>query len=285
MRKVTKMSEDITLDSTGKRIAFHRTHKGLSQQELADKLLIKRQMLNMIENGNRDPSIQVLKGLAAELEVSTDYLLGLSKIPKGSAEDKAIEERLGLTKGATENLENLKSEFGETVNVLIASDKLKKLLELIQDLSLLRINTMLLNSVASDYDRKFPESDVILNNRATKAISTQSYLEEFYKREQMSLELEDHVYGLIKETSVFFYEVQRLAEGIAENVANDESVIKEVMQTMVVNYHDTEYLNEERNISIISVSQMREAKQQRQAMQKKTNFTTEQVTGGAQNAK
>lgn len=75
----------------GKRVRRAREDYGYSQQGLADVLArygvaVKQATINHIENGNRKPSVEVLLALALALQVSTDYLLGLSDdsvLPEG----------------------------------------------------------------------------------------------------------------------------------------------------------------------------------------------------------
>lgn len=59
----------------GARIAALRREAGLSQAELAHRLQISASTMGMYEQGRREPSAQMLVGLAQTLGVSTDYLL------------------------------------------------------------------------------------------------------------------------------------------------------------------------------------------------------------------
>lgn len=55
-----------------------RTSRGLTQQRLADKLGITKSTISAYENSSKYPSLEILYNLAIVLNVSTDYLLGLS---------------------------------------------------------------------------------------------------------------------------------------------------------------------------------------------------------------
>ena len=55
-----------------------RTSRGLTQQRLADKLGITKSTISAYENSSKYPSLEILYNLAIILNVSTDYLLGLS---------------------------------------------------------------------------------------------------------------------------------------------------------------------------------------------------------------
>jgi transcriptional regulator with XRE-family HTH domain len=100
MRKVTKIKESAVFETTGKRIALHRTHKGISQDELSQKLSVSREMLSMIEKDKRTPNIDDLKIIADVLEVTTDYLLCRSNIIPERIEDAEIHDTFGLSANA-----------------------------------------------------------------------------------------------------------------------------------------------------------------------------------------
>lgn len=61
----------------GKRINELRTASGWSQVQLAEKLNISKQTVSNWENGNIQPSIDMLVRISKLFRVSTDYLLGL----------------------------------------------------------------------------------------------------------------------------------------------------------------------------------------------------------------
>lgn len=59
------------------RIRALRVSRNISQVELAKRLGVTKQSVSNWENDNIQPSIEMLKKLAAVFSVSTDYLLGL----------------------------------------------------------------------------------------------------------------------------------------------------------------------------------------------------------------
>lgn len=59
----------------GRRISALRRQRGLSQAELAKRLGISASAMGMYEQGRREPSANILVGLAKELQVTTDFLL------------------------------------------------------------------------------------------------------------------------------------------------------------------------------------------------------------------
>ena len=64
-----------------------RIKSGLTQQEMADKLNISRSSIGMYENGEREPSFELLEIIADYFNVDMNYLLGKREssenIPQG----------------------------------------------------------------------------------------------------------------------------------------------------------------------------------------------------------
>ena len=56
-----------------------RTEKGMSQDELADKIMVTRQAVSRWENGDTIPKMDTLKLLSKEFDVSINTLLGEPK--------------------------------------------------------------------------------------------------------------------------------------------------------------------------------------------------------------
>lgn len=63
-----------------KRLKAARLNKKLTQQELATRLKTTKGTISNYENGHSTPSNDMLKELSLVLEVSTDYLLGVSEL-------------------------------------------------------------------------------------------------------------------------------------------------------------------------------------------------------------
>ncbi|MBI4855820.1 MAG: helix-turn-helix transcriptional regulator [Acetobacterium woodii] len=51
----------------------YRDKNGLSQSELAVKVRVSREYISMIENGNRNPSVEVAKRIANALGFEWEY--------------------------------------------------------------------------------------------------------------------------------------------------------------------------------------------------------------------
>lgn len=72
----------------GMRIKQAREKKGLTQDDLADKLKLTRTSVSNYESGRALPPSDVLRALACILDVSTDYLLGIGEENKFEDEDE-----------------------------------------------------------------------------------------------------------------------------------------------------------------------------------------------------
>ena len=70
----------------GQRINELRIASGWSQVELAKRLNVSKQTVSNWENENIQPSIEMLIRISKIFNVTTDYLLGLDKIPRLSME-------------------------------------------------------------------------------------------------------------------------------------------------------------------------------------------------------
>lgn len=67
--------------NTGNRISDLREQKGLTQEELAEKLGITRSALSHYEKNRRKPDFETLITLADLFEVSIDFLVGRIAVP------------------------------------------------------------------------------------------------------------------------------------------------------------------------------------------------------------
>ncbi|CAM3147633.1 helix-turn-helix domain-containing protein [Lactococcus hircilactis] len=64
------------------RLKEERLKKGFTQQYIADQISRGRITYTNWENGKREPSFKSLVGLSKILDVSADYLLGISNSKK-----------------------------------------------------------------------------------------------------------------------------------------------------------------------------------------------------------
>jgi len=64
------------------RLKLSRIARGLTQTDTANAIGIKLRNYQYYESGKREPNLEKLKGLSELLEVSADYLLGLTDEPE-----------------------------------------------------------------------------------------------------------------------------------------------------------------------------------------------------------
>lgn len=100
MRKVTKTKRPDVKASIGEKIAYIRTSKGISQDELANFVYKTRQEINYYEKGTRKVDIDTLVLIAKYLEVSVDYLVGINDIERPNSDLQGIYEITGLSEKA-----------------------------------------------------------------------------------------------------------------------------------------------------------------------------------------
>ena len=63
------------------RLSNARKRKGLTQDELSALVHVSRQAYSLYEKGSRHPSLETVAAIAQILDVSSDYLLGLTDDP------------------------------------------------------------------------------------------------------------------------------------------------------------------------------------------------------------
>jgi transcriptional regulator with XRE-family HTH domain len=72
------------------RLKSARELRGLNQAALAAKALLPATTISHFESGSRKPSFDNLRRIATTLEVTTDYLLGLSGVPTLNSESDPL---------------------------------------------------------------------------------------------------------------------------------------------------------------------------------------------------
>lgn len=106
------------------RLRLTREMRGISQQELARACGIGINQINRYENGVTEPSAAILALIAQKLDVSTDYLFGLTDTPSSASieslrqdERKLLEaytlgDSLTLMALMVERMQNLAAQHG-----------------------------------------------------------------------------------------------------------------------------------------------------------------------------
>ena len=87
-----------------KNIIFEiRTRKGLSQDELAEKVMVTRQAVSRWENGNGFPEVSLLLPLCNELEITVNELLSGERVSEEDYRKKAEKNMVNLVREAQES--------------------------------------------------------------------------------------------------------------------------------------------------------------------------------------
>lgn len=76
---VKKTYKEFKMKIFGKRLREVRKSKKIIQQELADRLGIKRNTYSDWENGKTEPTFEILVKLADLFDISLDWLFGRDK--------------------------------------------------------------------------------------------------------------------------------------------------------------------------------------------------------------
>jgi len=69
-----------------------RERQGYSQVELAQRLNLGIRQIHRYESGTGEPNAEILGRLARELEVTSDYLLGLSDVPRPNLSENELSD-------------------------------------------------------------------------------------------------------------------------------------------------------------------------------------------------
>ncbi len=102
------------------RIKYHRQEKGLSQEELADRIGTNPKHISNIEIGFRAPSLELLVLIANALNTTANDLLGENITHNSSETDKQLHDILwdcnsdekGILIKTLQHLKQVLSEFG-----------------------------------------------------------------------------------------------------------------------------------------------------------------------------
>jgi len=86
--------------------------EGKTIRDIAEESGVPSGSISKYQNDAGEAGINSLVKLASYFDVSTDFLLGLSEIASGNADDMAIEKRLGLRITTIENLSQFHAKDG-----------------------------------------------------------------------------------------------------------------------------------------------------------------------------
>jgi len=112
----------------GSTIKQLRIEADLTQQELADKMGVKRQVINYYENNNRKPKTTDIIKLAEIFDISIDYLLNFSTVKTNDPEIQAMCKYTGLSEEALQVL-NYYNDLSDNKNNAKLIDTINFLIE------------------------------------------------------------------------------------------------------------------------------------------------------------
>lgn len=100
---------------------------GVGQKDLAEALGISRQAVGYYINGATNPNCEQVAIIAKALNVSSDYLLGLTEVPTVDTTTRAICDATGLSKNSVDNIRKLQ-QMKENNSSVALNDALDSLL-------------------------------------------------------------------------------------------------------------------------------------------------------------
>ena len=120
------MERNKTTDILAERIGKLRAGVGESQQDLADKIGVKRETVKFWESGDRQIKGADIVKLAKHFKVSADYLLGLAEVPTNDKDLQFVCSYSGLSERAVGLLELVKDIPGhsDAINSLLCESTL-----------------------------------------------------------------------------------------------------------------------------------------------------------------
>lgn len=115
----------------GQRIGYIREMKGLTQQSLADVMSVPRTNVRNWENDQREVKYETIVALTNALDVSADYLLGLSDNPTRDESIDGACRCTGLSQKAVQYLRSVKESGGsiESVSSILEAKQFHRLIK------------------------------------------------------------------------------------------------------------------------------------------------------------
>jgi transcriptional regulator with XRE-family HTH domain len=107
-----------------RRLSEQMISRKMNDQRLADIVGTRRQTISSYRNESSQPTASLLHDIAAALDVSSDYLIGLTNSPSNNLDDQAISKRLGLTQEAINFLQIEKFNYSEIINILLTEKRI-----------------------------------------------------------------------------------------------------------------------------------------------------------------
>lgn len=101
-----------------------RKENKMTQTELGTLLNCDRYRIADIERGKSNPTIEDIKILSKNFNISSDYLLGISDVKTSNADIKYINDYIGLNETVVEWLSTVNTyKIGDCINIPVEDDK------------------------------------------------------------------------------------------------------------------------------------------------------------------
>ena len=117
----------------GQRINNALAVRQMKQKELAAAIGVTDNTISYFCSGSRTPNLQLLVAMAKELDVSTDYLLGLVDIDNSTPDQRLsmVSEYIGLGNTAVEKLRSFARSDSVIINAILESPHFQKIVQYI----------------------------------------------------------------------------------------------------------------------------------------------------------
>ncbi|MGN0623612.1 MAG: helix-turn-helix domain-containing protein [Oscillospiraceae bacterium] len=113
----------------GERIDGLLKSKSIKQKALAEELGIKPNVVSYFRNGTRTPNTELIIRIASFLDVSADYLLGLTDVKSTDLKIQEISKLTGLSEAAIVKLSLFKKSAHEDNNDQLFLDIINRFIE------------------------------------------------------------------------------------------------------------------------------------------------------------
>ncbi len=107
MSKTSRIDSDKFIKVFPVRLRSLMKERGVGQKELADYVQVTQQVISQYMNGQTTPKLTYAGKIAEYLQVSLDYLCGISQVPTTDPDIKMIEQQTGLSNDAICTLQAL----------------------------------------------------------------------------------------------------------------------------------------------------------------------------------
>ncbi|MBK8024772.1 MAG: helix-turn-helix transcriptional regulator [Chloroflexi bacterium] len=119
------MANSIDLSVLAARLRARRTELGLTQEALAERAEVNQSTVSLLERGEQTPTLTSVIALTKSLDVSLDWLLGMSDDVKHAGGDQGLDEEERQTLAILRSVDRpLRSALIELLRMVVAFKRL-----------------------------------------------------------------------------------------------------------------------------------------------------------------